>query len=88
MMFIIRSGIQILCDQPRLYFSRNSTPGKDEWLRIAKPVPNDPLWTANDTKPSEPRGPGRSQWDNAQRFRRTHTSAMFTQVHLYKLWEV
>lgn len=28
MMFIIRSGIQILCDQTRLYFSRNSTPGQ------------------------------------------------------------
>ncbi|BBY52972.1 hypothetical protein MKOR_02230 [Mycolicibacillus koreensis] len=47
MMFIIRSGIQILCDHPRLYFSRNSTPGKDEWLRVAPPVPDDPLWTAN-----------------------------------------
>ncbi|KZS59553.1 hypothetical protein A4G28_15895 [Mycobacterium ostraviense] len=46
MMFIIRSGIQILCDHPRLYFSRNATPGKDEWLRVAKPVPDDPLWTA------------------------------------------
>ena len=48
MMFIIRSGIQILCDHPRLYFSRNATPGKDEWLRVAKPVPHDPLWTAKD----------------------------------------
>lgn len=47
MTFIIRSGIQILCDHPRLYFSRNSTPGKDEWLRVAPPVPDDPLWTAN-----------------------------------------
>lgn len=48
MTFIIRSGIQILCDHPRLYFRRNSTPGKDEWLRVAKPVPDDPLWTAKD----------------------------------------
>ncbi|OMC57213.1 oxidoreductase [Mycobacterium sp. IS-836] len=48
MTFIIRSGIQILCDHPRLYFSRNATPGKDEWLRVAKPVPDDPLWTAKD----------------------------------------
>jgi len=48
MMFIIRSGIQILCDHPRLYLSRNATPGKDEWLRVAKPVPDDPLWTAKD----------------------------------------
>jgi hypothetical protein len=48
MMFIIRSGIQILCDHPRLYFSRNSTPAKDEWLRLPKPVPDEPLWTAKD----------------------------------------
>ncbi|SIL83944.1 Oxidoreductase molybdopterin binding subunit [Mycobacteroides abscessus subsp. abscessus] len=48
MIFIIRSGIQILCDHPRLYFSRNCTPGKDEWLRIAQPVPDVPLWTAKD----------------------------------------
>ncbi|HEU0191720.1 MAG TPA: molybdopterin-dependent oxidoreductase [Mycobacterium sp.] len=47
MMYIIRSGIQILCDHPRLYFSRNSTPGKDEWLRVGPPVPDDPYWTAN-----------------------------------------
>lgn len=47
MTFIIRSGIQILCDHPRLYFSRNATPGKDEWLRVGPPVPDDPLWTAN-----------------------------------------
>lgn len=47
MMFIIRTGIQILCDHPRLYFSRNATPGKDEWLRVGPPVPDDELWTAN-----------------------------------------
>ncbi|WP_232321104.1 molybdopterin-dependent oxidoreductase [Mycobacterium shimoidei] len=47
MIFIIRSGIQILCDHPRLYFSRNATPGKDEWLRVGPPVPDDELWTAN-----------------------------------------
>nr|WP_231584673.1 molybdopterin-dependent oxidoreductase [Mycobacterium haemophilum] len=47
MMFIIRTGMQILCDHPRLYFSRNATPGKDEWLRVGPPVPDDELWTAN-----------------------------------------
>ena len=47
MTFIIRSGIQILCDHPRLYFSRNCTPGKDEWLRVGPPVPQG-YWTAND----------------------------------------
>jgi sulfoxide reductase catalytic subunit YedY len=45
MIFIIRSGLQILSDHPRLYWTRHSTPGKD-WFRIQKPVPDDPLWTA------------------------------------------
>ncbi|MGV0632925.1 molybdopterin-dependent oxidoreductase [Mycolicibacillus trivialis] len=54
MTFIIRSGLQILADHPRLYYSRNATPGKDEWLRIAKPVPEDPLWTAKDDSVSLP----------------------------------
>jgi len=45
MIFIIRSGIQILSDHPRLYWTRHSTPGRD-WFRIQKPVPADPLWTA------------------------------------------
>ena len=45
MTFIIRSGVQILTDHPRLYWTRHSTPGK-EWFRIQKPVPADPLWTA------------------------------------------
>lgn len=46
MTFIVRSGIQILADHPRLYFSRNATPDTDEWFRIAGPVPKDPMWTA------------------------------------------
>jgi sulfoxide reductase catalytic subunit YedY len=45
MIFIIRSGVQILSDHPRLYWTRHSTPGKD-WFHIQKPVPADPLWTA------------------------------------------
>jgi sulfoxide reductase catalytic subunit YedY len=45
LIFIIRSGIQILTDHPRLYWTRHSTPGRD-WFRIQKPVPPDPLWTA------------------------------------------
>jgi DMSO/TMAO reductase YedYZ molybdopterin-dependent catalytic subunit/thiosulfate reductase cytochrome b subunit len=55
MTFIIRSGIQILTDHPRLYFSRNSTPGKDEWLRVSQPVPDIPLWTAKDDSVGLPR---------------------------------
>ena len=45
LVFIIRSGWQILSDHPRLYWTRHSTPGRD-WFRIQKPVPADPLWTA------------------------------------------
>ena len=45
MVFIIRSGIQILADHPRLYWTRHCTPGKD-WFRFQRPVPEDPLWTA------------------------------------------
>lgn len=47
MMFIIRSGLQILADHPRLYFDRNSTPGRD-WFRFQKPVPADRVWTAKE----------------------------------------
>ncbi len=53
LIFIIRSGIQILSDHPRLYFTRHCTPGRD-WLRIQKPVPPDPLWTAKQDSISLP----------------------------------
>jgi len=53
MIFIIRSGVQILSDHPRLYWTRHSTPGKD-WFRIQKPVPSDPLWTAKQDSISLP----------------------------------
>ena len=38
MMFIIRAGIQILADHPRLYWTRDCTPGT-EWFRFQHPVP-------------------------------------------------
>ncbi|MGH3970589.1 MAG: molybdopterin-dependent oxidoreductase, partial [Mycobacterium sp.] len=53
MVFIIRSGVQILSDHPRLYWTRHSTPGRD-WFRIQKPVPADPLWTAKQDSISLP----------------------------------
>lgn len=43
--FILRAGVQILADHPRLYWTRHCTPGK-EWFRMQKRVPDDPLWTA------------------------------------------
>ncbi len=47
MMFIIRAGIQILADHPRLYWKRDCTPGTD-WLRFQRPVPTGRIWTAKD----------------------------------------
>lgn len=57
MIFIIRSGIQILSDHPRLYWTRHSTPGRD-WFRIQRPVPAEPLWTAKEDSISLPRHVG------------------------------
>jgi DMSO/TMAO reductase YedYZ molybdopterin-dependent catalytic subunit/thiosulfate reductase cytochrome b subunit len=54
MIFIIRAGLQILADHPRLYWTRHSTPGRD-WFRIQKPVPPDPLWTAKQDSISLPK---------------------------------
>ena len=47
MAFIIRSGVQVLADHPRLYWKRDCTPGT-EWFRFQKPVPTDRVWTAKD----------------------------------------
>ncbi len=47
LMFIVRAGLQILADHPRLYWTRHSTPGK-EWFRMAEKVPDDPLFTAKE----------------------------------------
>jgi DMSO/TMAO reductase YedYZ molybdopterin-dependent catalytic subunit/thiosulfate reductase cytochrome b subunit len=57
LIFIIRSGVQILSDHPRLYWTRHSTPGED-WFRIQKPVPEEPLWTAKQDSISLPRQVG------------------------------
>ncbi len=47
MLFIIRAGIQILADHPRLYWKRDCTPGTD-WFRFQRPVPAGRVWTAKD----------------------------------------
>ncbi|QHS52313.1 molybdopterin-dependent oxidoreductase [Edaphobacter sp. 12200R-103] len=45
---LIRSGLSILFDHPRLYFNDNCTPGS-EWLRTTPiKVPRDRVWTAKD----------------------------------------
>lgn len=46
-LILIRSGIQILADHPRLYWTIHSTPQK-EWLRFRGPVRQDRVWTALD----------------------------------------
>lgn len=47
MLFIIRAGLQILADHPRLYWRRDCTPGTD-WFRFQRPVPKGRVWTAKD----------------------------------------
>jgi hypothetical protein len=47
-MLLIRSGLSILADHPRLYFTDHSTPGK-EWIRFTPiEVPKDRPWTSKD----------------------------------------
>ncbi|MFV0415300.1 MAG: cytochrome b/b6 domain-containing protein, partial [Chthoniobacterales bacterium] len=53
MLFIIRSGLQILADHPRLYLNADCTPGK-EWFRFRGPVPLGQYWTAKDDSVSLP----------------------------------
>lgn len=54
MMFIIRAGLQILADHPRLYWRRDCTPGS-EWFRFQHDVPLDRIWTAKDDSVSLPK---------------------------------
>lgn len=53
MIFIIRSGWQILADHPRLYWTRHSGPGKN-WLRFQHRIPDNPLYTAKEDSISLP----------------------------------
>ncbi len=57
LLFIIRAGLQILADHPRLYWTRHSTPGR-EWFRMQAQVPEDPLWTAKQDSIGLPRNVG------------------------------
>jgi len=47
MAFIVRAGVQILADHPRLYWNRDCTPGT-EWFRFQTAVPTGRIWTAKD----------------------------------------
>ena len=47
-MMLIRSGLSILVDHPRLYFNDDCTPGS-EWIRLTPlKIPQDRIWTAKD----------------------------------------
>ena len=47
-MLLVRSGLSILMDHPRLYFNDHCTPGS-EWIRFTPiAVPRGRLWTAKD----------------------------------------
>lgn len=62
MLFIIRAGLQILADHPRLYLNSSSRPGSD-WLRLRGPIPADRMdqsnpervWTAKDDSVALPK---------------------------------
>ncbi|MGH7485781.1 MAG: cytochrome b/b6 domain-containing protein, partial [bacterium] len=48
LILLVRSGLQILMDHPRLYWNVHCTPGT-EWLRLTPvEVPKDRVWTAKD----------------------------------------
>ena len=47
LVIIVRSGLQVLADHPRLYTKVHCTPGR-EWLRFRGPVPTDRVWTAKE----------------------------------------
>lgn len=48
MLLLMRSGISILMDHPRLYFDRGCTPGKEVIKFTPIEVPKDRMWTAKD----------------------------------------
>jgi len=47
LVLIVRSGVQVLADHPRLYFKAHCTPGT-EWFRLRGPVPTDRVWTSKE----------------------------------------
>lgn len=53
LLFLVRSGIQIFTDHPRLYTNMHCTPGSD-WLRLRGDVPKDRVWTAKDDSVGAP----------------------------------
>lgn len=56
LILLIRSGIQILYDHPKLYWT-DDTKDDNHWLRFGKKImPKDKLWTSLDEAEAPPRG--------------------------------
>jgi methionine sulfoxide reductase catalytic subunit len=81
MMFIIRAGLQILADHPRLYWNRDCTPGT-EWFRFQRPVPKDRIWTSKDDAVTLPR------WLGIPGLRHTIGPARWWHFSIALLWVV
>jgi thiosulfate reductase cytochrome b subunit len=81
MLFIIRAGIQILADHPRLYWRRDCTPGT-EWFRFQKDVPKHRIWTSKDDAVTLP------QWLGIPGLRHTIGLARWWHLSADLLWTV
>lgn len=89
MMFIMRSGLQILADHPRLYLNSGCQPGT-EWLRMNDEVPADRLdkgdpprvWTSKDDSVSLPK------WLGIPGFRHSIGLARWWHLSFDLLWLV
>ena len=81
MMFIIRAGIQILADHPRLYWKRDCTPGTD-WFRFQRPVPTGRIWTAKDDSVTLP------MWLGIPGLRHTIGLARWWHLSVNLLWTI
>ena len=76
---LIRSGLSILMDHPRLYFNDGCTPGS-EWIRFTPlKVPRDRVWTAkDDARYISPSGRARRATGTQSVLRGFGTSSTFT----------
>lgn len=81
MMFIIRAGIQILADHPRLYWKRDCTPGTD-WFRFQHEVPMDRVWTSKDDSVTLP------TWLGIPGLRHTIGLARWWHLSVNMLWTI
>ncbi len=81
MMFIIRAGMQILADHPRLYWTRDCTPGT-EWFRFQRAVPEGRIWTAKDDAVTMP------TWLGIPGLRHTIGLARWWHFSIVMLWTI